>query len=269
MNVAVVYLICYALRVFEYFLLRTDRTWVGEAIIHKLIGIGILLVAAKLLQITMSDVGFVKKNGLRSLGKGLAFGLGMFTLAYAVEIVLAMAGGHFDSLQVYVSTYAVDQNIGHQTSILFFAICIVGNIVNVVMEEGIFRGLFQKLLEKKHSFMSAAVMASTLFGLWHVVGPIRNFVDGTSSMEGMIANAIMLCVTSALVGFKLALLTRMTGSLYMGMGDHFVNNTIVNILHVVSGTGADEMMFVRITIAQSVSFFLVLFYYICQRRKQR
>ena len=55
----------------------------------------------------------------------------------------------------------------------------------------------------------------------------------------------------------------------MAVGDHFVNNTIVNILHVVSETGVDEMMFVRITIAQSVSFLLVLICYIRREYKRR
>lgn len=45
----------------------------------------------------------------------------------------------------------------------------------------------------------------------------------------------------------------------MGMADHFVNNTIVNLLHIESSTGADEMMFLRITVAQTISFLIVLF----------
>ena len=36
---------------------------------------------------------------------------------------------------------------------------------------------------------------------------------------------------STLVGLKLAMITYMEGNLYMGMDDHFVNNTIVNLLH--------------------------------------
>ena len=58
----------------------------------------------------------------------------------------------------------------------------------------------------------------------------------------------------------------MSGSIYMSMGDHFFNNTIVNLLHVVTNTGADEMMTVRIFIAQSLSFVLVL---ICCRKWRR
>ena len=267
--VLAIYFICYGFRVFEYFILRTDKTWVGEAVVHKLTGIVILFAAVGFLRETLADIGLARKGGLRNIGKGLFFGIGVFIIAYAVEIMMAIAGGTFVSLQVYVSTYAVDQNLGHRTEWLFYIICIVGNMVNVFMEEGIFRGLFQKILEKKYSFMCSALIASVLFGLWHIVGPIRNYFDGVSGVEGMIANAIMLTVTSALVGFKFALLTKMTGSLYMAMGDHFVNNTIVNILHVVSETGIDEMMFVRITIAQSVSFLLVLICYIRREHKRR
>lgn len=86
-------------------------------------------------------------------------------------------------------------------------------------------------------------------------------------MGGFIFNAAMLIVTSGLIGFKFVLLTRITGSLYMAMGDHFVNNTIVNMLHVVSETGRDERQFVRITIAQTLSFIIVLVYYLKKRRK--
>ena len=72
----------------------------------------------------------------------------------------------------------------------------------------------------------------------------------------------MLIGTSALVGFKFALIGKLTGNLYMAMGDHFVNNTIVNILHVVSSEEADHLMTIRITIAQSVSFTVVLIWYL-------
>ena len=55
----------------------------------------------------------------------------------------------------------------------------------------------------------------------------------------------------------------------MAMGDHFVNNTIVNILHVISTSGTDELMILRISIAQSVSFIIVLIWYFVARHKKR
>lgn len=261
------YLICYIFRILEYFVLRTDQTWVGEAIVHKVMGIVILLGISAFVKLDVTEIGFVKEKAFNNLVKGFVFGCGVFVLAYSVEIMIAASQDSFCSVQLFVTTYAISENTGYRTEFLFFLICIIGNIVNVVMEEGIFRGLFTKLLEQKYSFVVSAMISSSLFGFWHMIGPVRNFVDDTMSMNGMIANIVMLVVTSALVGFKFAMLTKMTGSLYMAMGDHFVNNTIVNLLHVVSDTGTDEMMVVRIALAQSVSFILVLTCYIHRCRK--
>ena len=111
------------------------------------------------------------------------------------------------------------------------------------------------------------MFSSALFGFWHVIGPVRNYMEGTTGPAGAAANAVMLLCTSALVGFKFAMLTELTGNLYTAMGDHFVNNTIVNLLRVVSESGADEWMVVRVSIAQSLSFAVVLALYIRQRRK--
>lgn len=262
------YLLCYGFRIFEYFVLRTDQTWVGEAIVHKCLGIVVLYMVTAKMKLKVTQIGLAKEKALCNLIKGLAFGCGVYVLAYGTEMVIAISQGSFRSLQLYVSTYAVNQNTGHQTEIMFFLICIIGNVVNVVMEEGIFRGLFMKLLVQKNSFVISAFISSCLFGFWHMIGPIRNYLDETMSMSGMVAYSAMLVGTSALVGFKFAMLTKMTGSVYMAMGDHFVNNTIVNLLHVVSDAGTDEMMFVRITIAQSVSFILVLVRFICRSCKK-
>ena len=50
----------------------------------------------------------------------------------------------------------------------------------------------------------------------------------------------------------------MTGSLFIGIGDHLFNNIIAtNILHIVSNTGVDELQIVRILIAQIISFMIV------------
>jgi membrane protease YdiL (CAAX protease family) len=261
-----IFFLCYIFRTIEYFIVRTDKTLLSEAFIHKLIGIVILFVAIKMLSFRAKDIGFSRGAILKHSLWGFLFGICVFIIAYGVEIMIAVSKGIFQSVDLYVSSYAVDGNIGNQTQIIFFLICIIGNVINVVMEEGMFRGLFQKVFEKKYTFISSAIIASILFGLWHAIGPVRNYYDELSSVEGMAANLFMLVLTSGLVGFKFALLTKLTGSLYMAMGDHFVNNTVVNILHVVTQVGADELMFVRITIAQTLSIIIVLVYYFKRKR---
>lgn len=268
LSVLAVYMVCFVFRFIEYFFIQTDRTFWGETFLHKLAGIAVLCVALRVFSLRAQEVGFTKGGTLRRILQGLAFGLAIFAVAYSVEFAVIAAQGGQPSLQLYVSSYAVDGNVGNQTGLLFFVICIIGNMINVVMEEGVFRGLFQKLLEQKYKFIASAVIAALLFGFWHVIAPIRQFTEG-GSMGGMIANIVMLVTTSALVGFQFALMTRLTGSLYMAMGAHFVNNTIVNMLHVVTSTGADELMFLRITIAQVLLFVVVLAVYLGRKRNSK
>ena len=267
--VLIIYLICFMFRILEYFILRTDQTFWSEAFIHKLIGIAVLFVVIKHFDFTFKEIGFTKSKTILYILKGLAFGLVIFVLAYSAEILILALHGNFKTLALYVSAYSVDGNIGHQTALVFFVFCIIGNIINVVMEEGVFRGLFPKLLKHNYTFIISALIASVLFGIWHIMAPLRDYYDGTMSMSGFIANSIMLVITSALVGFKFAMITKLTGNLYMAMGDHFVNNTIVNILHVISTSGTDELMILRISIAQSVSFIIVLIWYFVTRHKKR
>lgn len=262
-----IYVVCFILRFLEYFLLRTDETFWSEAFIHKLLGIVILFAALKIYGFQPAEIGFAKKGVLRGLAEGVAFGLIVFVPAYFTEIITAAMQGSFETLSVYVSSYSVNGTIGRQTGLLFFLICIAGNIINVIMEEGLFRGFFQKMLERKHTFLLSAAIASSLFGLWHIMAPVRSYCDGTMSRSGFIANALLLVTTSALVGFKFALMTKLTDSLYMAMGHHFTNNAIVNMLHVVSSTGTDSLMVVRISIAQSISFIIVWIWYMRARRK--
>lgn len=260
LSILAVYVICFFFRFIEYFYIQTDRSFWGEAFIHKLAGIAVLCVTVRVFSMRAQEIGFTKRDMIARTLQGLAFGFAVFAVAYGVEFALVASRGGQPTLQFYVSSYAVDGNIGNHTGLLFFAICILGNIINVMMEEGVFRGLFQKLLEQKYNFIASAIIAAVLFGVWHVIAPIRQFTEG-GSLGGMLANIAMLVITSALVGFQLALMTKMTGSLYMAMGAHFVNNAIVNMLHLVSVTGTDELMFVRISIAQMLSIVVVLIVY--------
>lgn len=268
-TILVFYLVCFAFRAVEYFVVRTDQTIIGEAFIHKLLGIGILIIAIKIFHYSFAEIGFKTGLAFFDLLKGLAFGAVTFIIAYGVEVIIAAASGNLEGLELYVTAYSVNGNIGHQTEFYFFIICIVGNIINVLMEEGIFRGLFQKMLNSHFKFIIAALIASILFGVWHIMSPLRHYLDGNQSLGGFIAESCMLIGTSALVGFKFAMMGELTGNLYMAMGDHFVNNTIINILHVVSTDSADNFQVIRISIAQSLSFSVILILFLVRYFKNR
>lgn len=267
-SVVLIYIICLVFRLFEYFVLKTDLSVIGEAVIHKMTGIVILVLAARYFNYDSLKIGFSNSSKTLKLSAGIIFGLICFAIAYMIEISIAKASGSYLGLGLYVTSYSISGNLGNQTAFIFFLICIIGNIINVVMEEGIFRGLFVSRLQEKYSFVAAALISSVLFGLWHGVAPLRSFLYGETSAFGLLMNSLILILSSALVGFKFCMLTKITGSVYMSMGEHFVNNTIVNILHVLTAGGVDTYQVIRISIAQSVSFTVVLILFLISKKAE-
>ena len=105
----------------------------------------------------------------------------------------------------------------------------------------------------------ANFIAAFLFGIWHIVMPVRSYVNGEMSFAAMVLMGIGYIILAGIMGIKWGLLYRITGNLWAGLGDHLFNNTVAtNMLHVVSQNGADELQIVRILAAQIISFVFVL-----------
>lgn len=259
--IVIIYLVCFIFRAIEYMLIRTDQSIFGEAFLHKLAGILVLVLVIRYFSIKFSEIGFVNKSVRKNILYGLLLGASVFIIAFGIEFLMQLSRGTSPSLQVYVTSYAIDGNQGRQIGLLFFSFCIIGNLINVAMEEGIFRGLFIKIAEMRYSFTKAVVFSSLLFGIWHIAAPLRNLMDGEMSVIGTAMSSLMLILTAGITGAKFCLLVKITGSLWMSMADHFFNNTIINILHIVSTSGTDELQILRISIAQTLSFLIVLFIY--------
>lgn len=123
------------------------------------------------------------------------------------------------------------------------------------------------MLSETKPFMQANFIAAFLFGIWHMVMPIRSYVNGEMSFAAMILMGIGYMILAGIMGIKWGLLTRITGNIWIGLGDHLFNNTVAtNMLHVVSLKSADELQIVRIMAAQIISFAFVMVVYYCRKR---
>ena len=116
--------------------------------------------------------------------------------------------------------------------------------------------------------MQANFIAALLFGIWHIVMPVRSYMNGEISFAAMVLMGIGYIILAGIMGIKWGLLYRITGNIWVGLGDHLFNNTVAtNMLHVISLKGADQLQIVRIMAAQIISFAFVLVIYYCRSRK--
>ena len=68
-------------------------------------------------------------------------------------------------------------------------------------------------------------------------------------------------VLSALMGIKWGMLFEQSGTVWIGLADHFFNNCVVtNLLHVVTDTGVDEYQIMRVIIGELTSFVAVVIF---------
>lgn len=263
-----VFAVCLIVRFIEYFLIETDKTAIGENFIHKVFGILLLAAALKAAGLGWGDIGFRVSGAAGGILKGLLLGSVCFAAAYGLELAVFALRGDPARLEFFVSGFSLTGPRAGSTGLAPLALCVLFNIVNVWMEEGVFRGLFIRTLLGSAGFMRANLIAAALFGVWHVVMPIRSCAYG----EMTVPQAALMCagyiLLAGIMGVKWGLLYHMTGSLWAGLGDHLLNNTVAtNMLHVVSRGGADELQIVRIFAAQLISFLIVLALYNRKSRK--
>ena len=147
-----------------------------------------------------------------------------------------------------------------QAGILLILSSVLFNLINVWMEEGIFRGLFTKILEGL-SYRKSLFFIAFLFGIWHLVMPLRDYLQGESSLLNLITMGIGYVILAGMMSIKWSLLYKMTGSLWLGLGDHLFNNLASNLVHVVSNSESDSLQIVRIILWQLLSFAIVLSIY--------
>ncbi|MBR2551355.1 MAG: CPBP family intramembrane metalloprotease [Clostridiales bacterium] len=269
-NSIIVFIICLAVHEAEVFFIRTDETVFAECFINKVFGIIVLFVLLGIGRRKWSDIGFKVSRILPDCIKGLLICAVFYTIGFAAEFVILSAQGNPGHLEFFVTGFSLTGDVTKQTGIGFVLMCIGFNIINVWMEEGLFRGFYITYLKEKIGSKGALLIAAFLFGLWHLVTPLRSVIDGQMTLPAFAVMSIGYVVLSALMGIKWGLLFEQSGSVWIGLADHFFNNCVVtNLLHVVTDTGTDEYQIMRVLIGELTSFAAVVIYVRLKKAKDK
>lgn len=257
-TIAGLFLTLYFFRVIEYFYVRLDQGVMGEAVLHLILGLVILLALLKRHNLQLRQIGFTKTHAPRELINGGLFAGFVFLLTYSMEFFILRRLGRSPRLAVYLSKYVLEPDgQDHLIALNVFALA-AGSLLSVFAEEGIFRGFFIYLAEKKTNFYRAVFISSLLYGLWASVLPLRYLIYGRESLFMAISLGGLVFVFYFLQGIKYSLEYELTGSLWFPLSDHFVHYTLVRVLHVETNFGTDELFIMRVAFAQAFSLICVL-----------
>ena len=261
-NSIYIFLICLAVHAFEVLFIRTDETFFAECFINKVFGIVLLYFLLKSLGSKWRDIGFIKEKFFTNCLKGFLVCLVFYTIGFLAEFIILNAQGNPGHMEFFVTGFSLTGNVVKQTGIGFVLMCICFNIINVWMEEGLFRGFFITYISKEQSAKAALYISAILFGIWHLVTPLRSVIDGEMSVGTFFGMSIGYIILSALMGIKWGLMYQYSGTIWIGLADHFFNNCVItNLLHVVTSTGVDEFQIARVLIGELTSFIAIVLYY--------
>lgn len=237
-----------ALRIFDVFLLRSDEMF-GELLVTKLGGL--LLIAGYLVFIRRKPraIGFHGDQGWRCFGSGLLLMATALAVGYLAELLFLLFRGESPALYWAAEGYSLLAKPGMSGGLVFALGLVAGNAINSTMEEGLFRGVLLTQLGARYRPHRANLTQALLFGLWHVVWPLRDWLDGKTPASTALGMAVGYVALSGLIGWIFGAVFQRTGSLWWPWAAHTLNNSSHNLLHMAIASGVAPTLGLRVAVA--------------------
>ena len=257
--ISILFIITSIIKYIEFLFIRTDQTIIADNVITKICCIIATLIAMKVCGLSLSDIGLKCKSTFKYISCGFGLGIFTFAISYGLEILLLALQGKAPHLSIYITNFGLSGATSEVSlSAMAVIICVIVNIINVLAEEGMFRGFILKAVSDRWGFKIGNYVQAFLFGIWHIVMCVLGVYDGQMSVIQAIVFAIGYVVLSGILAIEWGTCVSMTGVLWVGLSEHFFNNFIGNFLHVVSSTGTDEFQIIRIVLSNFLSLGIVL-----------
>jgi len=214
--ISLIFIMLMIIRAIEIVFIKTDQTWIGENILHKICCILLIWIALDMLRLHWSDLGFSKKGLFAGLKYGLALGISTFFLSYVAEFIVLFVMGKHASLRFYITSFSLTQSHTNGSSLLAVIVCVIGNIINVYAEEGLFRGLFCKIGIQYYSQKTANIIQALLFGIWHITNVINPLLDGSMNIAMAAFMGIGYILLSGILAYEWGMCAAFSGTLWIG-----------------------------------------------------
>ena len=241
----------FAIRILDVFVIRSDEIF-GEQVLTKVLGLILILVYAWNAKGSLRGIGLHADHWARNVALGLALMGGALVIGYGVEWLTLFFMGQQPAFYFAAEGNTLLPNDAATGNWLFALTLIAGNVVNSFMEEGLFRGVVISHLGSRMSLIKANLIQASIFGVWHIVWPLRDYLDGKTDFASMLGVSIGYILLSGLVGLAWGLFYIKTNSLWTSWSAHTLNNTAMNLLHITTAAGLPSTLGLRVAVATLV-----------------
>jgi len=230
----IISLFCLILRLLDTFVLPVTEL-VGELILSKSLGLILIILYLWSINRKPKAIGIHKNNGAQSFAIGFLVAAMMLGVYYVLILVVNSISG----IEGRLEFAPTDPKTGLRGDYYFALWLLFGNIVNVLMEEGLFRGLMVRKFLDKITFWRTNILQAFLFGIWHITWPIKDFIDGEITFGGFIMQSIIQSFSPFLIALTWGYIFFKTANLIGPLICHYLWNSILNIFLFVTTSEED------------------------------
>lgn len=229
----IIYLLmaCLFFRLLDIFILKMDER-IGEIILSKSIGFLLIFLFLIYTGRRLTDIHLNKVNLKAGLKLAIIQALVAIVMCYSVKFYFLLsnkAGPVFAFNEVY-------------TFLQIILFVLIGNLINTLMEEGIFRGLMIQTFIKRMPFFAANLLQASIFGLWHIPWTIKDYLTGKIEFGAMISNSVLYTILSGIMGLVMGYMYYRTKNLWTSIIWHFIWNCTMNLLIIKTFNMSDSIM---------------------------
>lgn len=250
----------------DLFLIRSDLTVLGDTVFMSVCGLVILFLYMKASKDSLRIFGISKRGSKITSGILYGFVFALLPLAFVnVAEGVFIAATDTNLLDISFKTpNMINTDAEGITPGLACMIYILTCFIGVFFKEIFFRGFLLKKINKVAGFAKANIIQSVLYVTFVLMYLLRSVPEWLRSGKTDFKTAtliVLFCVAHELfTGIKWGLMTRVSGSTYMAIVDHYLYSFLsVGIFLTPEYTIATYLL--RLAIIQLLSYILVLIYY--------
>jgi uncharacterized protein len=221
------FFIVVALRSIEVFVPGLDAL-PDKSIVSKVLGFLLVLGYLRVLRKPISSIGLHARNFDKAFLIGGLSLIILYAALYSVQFYRLSSAGETPRLVFG----AINRKTAAMGGLYFTLFFLFGQVVNAFMEESIFRGVMLPQLMRRFRFWQANALQAFLFGLAHLVWPLRSWVSGQATASEAAAEAATLLVFTTIGGLVFGYLYYRTDSLWTAVFAHLIDNVIGLFFHI-------------------------------------